>query len=225
MRILSETELDTLLRGAKTIEEDGLGLKVACLEDGDFLKLYRRKRLLSSALWSLPARRFANNAKRLQQLGIASPDIEELLLIPGRKLNGVRYRPLPGETLRDRWRTLTDEARETEVQSFGAFLGHLHQLGVYFRSLHLGNVLYLPDTRFGLIDLSDMQISGQPLPRWKRKRNVRHLLRYHEDTQWLASIHLAALIRGYASSAGEFAAQGLMQEISASHAAALGTSR
>lgn len=29
MKILSETELDTLLRGAKTIEEDGLGLKVA----------------------------------------------------------------------------------------------------------------------------------------------------------------------------------------------------
>ncbi|SFP65666.1 lipopolysaccharide kinase InaA family protein [Pseudomonas borbori] len=225
MRTLSTTELDTLLRGAKTIEEDGLGLKVACLANGDFLKLYRRKRLLSSALWSLPARRFANNAKRLQQLGIASPDIEELLLIPERKLNGVRYRPLPGETLRDRWRTLTDEAREAEVQCFGAFLGHLHQLGVYFRSLHLGNVLYLPDTRFGLIDLSDMQVSGQPLPRWKRKRNVRHLLRYHEDAQWLASLHLAALIRGYASSAGEPAAHRLMHELNASQTAPLGASR
>lgn len=225
MKILSETELDTLLHGAKTIEEDGLGLKVACLEGGDFLKLYRRKRLLSSALWSLPARRFANNAKRLQQLGIASPDIEELLLIPGRKLNGVRYRPLPGETLRDRWRTLTDESREAEVQCFGEFLGRLHQLGVYFRSLHLGNVLYLPDTRFGLIDLSDMQISGKPLPRWKRKRNVRHMLRYHEDAQWLASVHLAALIRGYASSAGAPAAHRLMLELSASLTAVLGVSR
>ncbi|MDP3979137.1 MAG: polymerase [Pseudomonas sp.] len=203
MRILSETELDTLLRGAKTIEEDGLGLKVACLVDGDFLKLYRRKRLLSSSLWSLPARRFANNAKRLQQLGIASPDIEELLLIPERKLNGVRYRPLPGETLRDRWRTLTDETREAEVECFGAFLGHLHQLGVYFRSLHLGNVLRLPDGELGLIDLSDMKIEKSSLAPWKRRRNFQHILRYQEDISWLAEKHRQAWIRGYAQSCNQ----------------------
>lgn len=200
MKTLSAMELEALLQGARTIEEDGLGLKVACLQDGDFLKLYRRKRLLSSALWSLPARRFANNAKRLQQLGIASPDIQELLLIPERKLNGVRYRPLPGQTLRQRWRSLSDEAREAEIQGFGAFLGQLHQLGVYFRSLHLGNVLRLPEGGFGLIDLSDMKIENRPLAPWKRRRNLQHILRYQEDISWLTEKHRHAWVRGYAQS-------------------------
>lgn len=202
MKTLSAMELEALLQGAQTIEEDGLGLKVACLQGGDFLKLYRRKRLLSSALWSPPARRFAKNAKHLQQLGIASPKIEELLLIPERKLNGVRYRPLPGETLRQRWRILSDEAREADVQNFGAFLGNLHQLGVYFRSLHLGNVLALPDGSLGLIDLSDMQIGNRPLSNWKRQRNLQHMLRYPEDRNWLTELHRDALLAGYRERCG-----------------------
>ncbi len=206
MRTLSEAELETLLEGAQTIEEDGLGLKVARLRGGDFLKLYRRKRLLSSALWSPPARRFARNAEHLHRLGIAAPTIEELLLIPGRQLNGVRYRPLPGETLRNHWRGLSDDARETEVQRFGAFLGQLHQLGVYFRSLHLGNVLRLPEGDFGLIDLSDMKIENRPLAAWKRRRNFHHILRYEEDIAWLTGQHRQAWVRGYAQSCGQTAA-------------------
>ena len=53
MKRIDAVQLDALLQGAKTIEEDGLGIKVARLGDGDFLKLYRRKRLLSSDLWDL----------------------------------------------------------------------------------------------------------------------------------------------------------------------------
>ena len=99
MKTLSAMELEALLQGAKVIEEDGYGLKVARLVGGDFLKLYRRKRLVSSALWSAPAQRFAENASRLKQLGIIAPNIVDTLLIPQRKLNGVRYQPLPGQIL------------------------------------------------------------------------------------------------------------------------------
>ncbi|MBB2493750.1 lipopolysaccharide kinase InaA family protein [Aquipseudomonas ullengensis] len=205
MRTLSELELDHLLEGAQTIEEDGYGLKVARLRDGDFLKIYRRKRLLSSALWALPAKLFARNAQRLQALGICAPHISELLLIPQRKLNAVRYQPLPGETLRQRWRDLGAEARAQDVQRFGKFLGELHEQGVYFRSLHLGNVLALPDGSFGLIDLSDMQIGKGPLSNWKRQRNLQHMLRYAEDRSWLAELHRDALLAGYCQRCGNSA--------------------
>ncbi|WP_330114565.1 lipopolysaccharide kinase InaA family protein [Pseudomonas sp. JS3066] len=214
MKILSEAQLDSLLLGAHTIEEDGLGLKVARLSNGDFLKLYRRKRLLSSALWSPPARRFARNAERLRELGIAAPMIEELMLIPGRKLNAVQYRPLPGDTLRNRWRTLDDSAREKDVEQFGAFLGQLHQLGVYFRSLHLGNVLKLPEGELGLIDLSDMKIENRPLAPWKRRRNLQHILRYKEDSNWLLQLHRAAWIRGYSTTCGKSAAARFDRDLS-----------
>lgn len=213
MKTLKPEALDTLLQGAKVIEEDGYGLKVARLVDGDFLKLYRRKRLMSSALWSAPAQRFADNARRLQQLGLIAPVIVDTLLIPQRKLNGVRYQPLPGQTLRDHWRALGPLERDGEIERFGAFLGQLHQLGVYFRSLHLGNVLCLPDQTLGLIDLSDMTISGKPLGRWKRKRNLQHMLRYKEDSAWLTQEHRTALLRGYGQQCGSRSAERLAKDL------------
>lgn len=213
MKTLKPEELDTLLKGAKVIEEDGYGLKVARLANGDFLKLYRRKRLMSSALWSVPAQRFADNARRLQQLGLIAPAIVDTLLIPQRKLNGVRYQPLPGQTLRDHWRAMEVNERDGEVERFGAFLGQLHQLGVYFRSLHLGNVLCLPDRTFGLIDLSDMTISGKPLGRWKRKRNLQHMLRYNEDSTWLTQEHCSALLNGYCQQCGNKSAERLAKNL------------
>jgi len=198
MRTIRATELEALLHNAQVIESDGYGLKVARLEGGDFLKIYRRKRLLSSALWSPPAERFAGNAHKLKALGIACPEIVELLLIPEKRLNVVQYRPLPGETLRNHWRQVDGGKRAAEVRQFGAFLAMLHQAGVYFRSLHLGNVLLLPDASLGLIDLSDMKVEKHPLNHWKRKRNIQHILRYPEDTAWLTQQHRQEWIAGYA---------------------------
>lgn len=203
MKTISETELQALLLEATPIESDGLGLKVARLKDGSFLKLYRRKRIISSALLSPPAKRFAQNATKLQSLDIAAPDIEDLLSIPSLNLNGVRYIPLPGDTLRSRWEGAQDAQIAEEVQRFGAFLARLHNSGVYFRSLHLGNVILLPDGRFGLIDLSDMWISRKALSRQRRARNLKHILRYPEDIRWLAVEHRDDWVRGYASASSD----------------------
>lgn len=201
MKRIDAVQLDTLLQGAKTIEEDGLGIKVARLGDGDFLKLYRRKRLLSSDLWDLPAQRFADNAQGLLRLGITAPKVLDVLMISERRLSAVRYQPLPGDTLRNSLRQLDAEPRTALVKQFGTFLGELHQLGVYFRSLHLGNVLLLPDGSFGLIDLSDMKLESRPLAPWKRRRNLQHILRYSEDIAWLTQQHLDSWLEGYADSA------------------------
>ncbi|MBD9657098.1 MULTISPECIES: lipopolysaccharide kinase InaA family protein [unclassified Pseudomonas] len=201
MKRIDAVQLDALLQGAKTIEEDGLGIKVARLGDGDFLKLYRRKRLLSSDLWDLPAQRFADNAQGLLRLGITAPKVLDVLMISERRLSAVRYQPLPGDTLRNSLRQLDAEPRTALVKQFGTFLGELHQLGVYFRSLHLGNVLLLPDGSFGLIDLSDMKLESRPLAPWKRRRNLQHILRYSEDIAWLTKQHLDSWLEGYADSA------------------------
>jgi O-antigen ligase len=212
-RTLTADQLRELLQPARIIEEDGHGVKVAELADGTYLKLFRRKRMLSTALWAPPSRRFADNAKQLQSLGIMAPTVEGFVRIPARKLNGVLYRPLPGDTLRSHWRCLDDAEREADIRQFGAFLGHLHQLGVYFRSLHLGNVLKQPDGRLGLIDVSDMTIAHHPLLRWKRHRNLTHMLRYSEDSHWLAEQHISALISGYAERCGQPAALKLRQRL------------
>ncbi|BAU76934.1 BUD32 family EKC/KEOPS complex subunit [Metapseudomonas furukawaii] len=215
MKVLSNQALASLLEGAEIIEADAFGIKVARLEDGTFLKLYRRKRLLSSALWSPPAKRFADNARTLNSLGVPAPEILETIRVPERQLNGVRYQPLPGDTLRGLWRRSLPEVTSLEVEAFGRLLGELHGKGVYFRSLHLGNVIKMPSGQFGLIDLSDMHISGHPLSDWKRRRNIRHMLRYAEDAQWLARLYKDDLLRGYADRAGKAAARMLAREIDA----------
>ena len=90
----------------------------------------------------------------------------------------VLYRPLPGDTLRNHWRRIDAEQRSIEVRQFGAFLAHLHQSGVYFRSLHLGNVLYTPDGDFGLIDFLDIRFKSRPLRPTLIRRNFEHLRGY-----------------------------------------------
>ncbi|SNS33172.1 polymerase [Pseudomonas segetis] len=211
MTTLTQAQLKARLEGSKTIEEDGHGLKVAELADGSFLKLFRRKRLLSSALWAPPSVRFARNAERLIALGIPAPVTLELILVPELELNGLRYEPVAGVTLRNHWRELNPEQLEEQLFKFGTFLGRVHQSGIYFRSLHLGNVLSMPDGQYALIDVSDMKIFSRPLSAWQRARNVQHLLRYQEDATWLANEHQATLLRGYAQSAGPSAAAQLAQ--------------
>jgi len=215
---LSPAQLSALLQNAHTIEADGHGLKVARLPDGDFVKLYRRKRLFSRVLWSPPAKRFADHAARLRALGFVTPEVVAWWRIANRPLTAVRYRPLPGETLRQRWPGLNDAERESEVARFGALLGQLHQSGVYFRSVHLGNVVRLPDGEFGLIDLSDMRIGKRALSSAKRQRNLRHILRYREDAVWLVKHHRDAWLQGYEQAAGA-AVQALAQSLAEHYSA------
>lgn len=47
---LNNAELDALVATATLIESDSYGPKVYRLDNGEYLKLFRRKRLLSSAL-------------------------------------------------------------------------------------------------------------------------------------------------------------------------------
>lgn len=211
---LSNDQLADLLHEADVIEEDGHGVKVAKLKDGTYLKLFRRKQLLSTALWATPSRRFADNSVHLRSLGITAPIIKQLVQIPSAKLDGVIYHPLPGDTLRNRWRRLGDTERELDVLQFGRFLGALHQAGIYFRSLHLGNVLKQPNGELALIDVSDMRFSQHPLKPWKRRRNLSHMLRYKEDSHWLVTLHNSALVSGYSEQCGETAARRLGENLS-----------
>jgi len=61
----------------------------------------------------------------------------------------------------------------------------LHERGVYFRSLHLGNVVRTPDGRLGLIDISDVRVHRRPLGRLLRARNLRRMQRMAAERDWL----------------------------------------
>ena len=104
---------------------------------------------------------------------------------------------------------------EALVERFGKFLAQLHDKKVYFRSLHLGNVLLMDDGEFALIDIADMRIYPSPLRNALRQRNLRHMQRYPEDRRWLFEEQLPELLQGYATLASPTAVEGLRQQVAA----------
>lgn len=194
MQALTTLDYEHLRQGAELIEADGHGDKVLRLHDGTFIKLFRRKRLISSAaLWPY-AQRFAENARILDSLGLPCPSIIQVYRLHELQRDIVHYRPLPGRTLRQ---LKAEELTEELFSALGIFIAGLHQHGIYFRSLHLGNIVLTPDNRLGLIDLADLQKASRALGKMKRLRNFQHLLRDKQDRETLCLPAAAACFDHY----------------------------
>ncbi|MNZ61519.1 hypothetical protein D3C78_796180 [compost metagenome] len=179
------------------LEADGYGDKVLHLVDGTFLKLFRRKRWLSSALLYPYATRFARNAEQLAIRNIPCPQVISVYRIPAIMRDAVHYRPLAGHTLRELRPSTATGLLQREL---GKFVAKLHKNGVYFRSLHLGNIIKTPDGTLGLIDIADMRVQNRPLNLNQRLRNLRHLLRYENEREWLLSGDSSEFLSNYLES-------------------------
>lgn len=187
MTSLTHEQYISLCEKAELIEADHHGEKVLKLDNGSFLKLFRRKRLLSSSLYRPYAARFAQNARALEARQIPCPEIIATYRIESIQRTAVHYWPLPGITLRQCLPEQPPEVQLTLCRQLGTFIARLHQQGVYFRSLHLGNIVLTDTADLGLIDISDMRCSTRSLSRSKRKRNFSHLFRYAQDLMFLQS--------------------------------------
>ena len=184
-RIDHQTYL-TLREGAQVVEVDLFGDKVLRLSDGSFLKLFRRKRLLSSAAWYPYAQRFSDNAVALERLGVLVPTVVDVMRIASIGRDAVHYLPLEGSSLR----MLSSQALEVDTEvalkaEFNQFVVQLHDKGIYFRSLHLGNVIRTRDGRMGLIDFADLRICRKPLSIYMRRRNIKRLRDTVSERDWL----------------------------------------
>jgi len=197
MENISQTQYEELIKDTEIIEKDGFGLKVLDTHKGEMIKLFRRKRFFSTALFSPYAVRFVNNAKQLTELSIPTITINRLLWCASIKRHIVVYERLEGELLRDVLEQAGDNRKQALVK-FAEFIATLHKKGVYFRSAHLKNILVLPCGKFGLIDISDMQIKSRTLSMSLRQRNFQHIFRYQEDKD-LVQDHLDAFVSSYAS--------------------------
>ncbi|WP_282356092.1 O-antigen ligase family protein [Pseudomonas sp. PS01303] len=210
---LSATDLQQMSLDAQVIEEDGLGPKVLRLTDGSFLKLFRRRRWYTSGSFNPYSERFAVNSEQLRLMGIPTPQVLNLYRLDDGS-SAVHYAPLPGHTLRQVLQSITAPAvRQALVERFGKFMAQMHEKGVYFRSLHLGNVLVLEDGEFGLIDLADLRVYPSPLSLALRQRNLRHMQRYTVDKRWLFEEHFEALLQGYAVMASQSAVDNLHRQV------------
>lgn len=174
---LSDASLEHMVEGAELLEADNHGPKVYRLRDGNFLKLFRRKRLLSSAFWSPYSKRFCESAVRLHRLGIPTLTPLQLFRLDDPARTAVLYQPLPGRTLRQLAERPGFDWNEV-FPDLVKLISQLHRQGVYFRSLHLGNIVQTPSGQLGLIDISDMRFLRRALSRSLARRNLQQFHRY-----------------------------------------------
>jgi len=178
MKLISGDEYQRLAQDAKVLERDAFGDKVLLRKDDRIIKLFRIKRLLSLSFVYPYSLRFSQNAQKLNRLGVPSVQVDTLFYCSSIRRHGVVYPLLQGETLSDILENGQD--KEGLMLQLARFIAELHQKKIYFRSLHLGNVLRLTDGELGLIDVADLSFCSFPLTVWQRKRNFRHLFRRAE---------------------------------------------
>ena len=191
MKSLTNEEYLEMRAGADVIAADDYGDKVLLLKDGTYLKLFRVKRLFTSARLFPYWRRFEKNSEALHSLGVPTLKVIESMRLPELDRTAVHYEPLPGNILRE-----VPDFDAGLVTRLGAFIKELHDKGVYLRSMHLGNVVQTPEGQLGLIDIADMKVYRSSLRKGLRLRNLHHLWRYEQDRRAI-SVHHQSFVSSF----------------------------
>lgn len=160
-----------------------------------------RKGFSSNQIWPY-AIRFYRNAKRLAARGVIAPQVDHVAFFPENYYYWLRYQKLEGVDCRE---YLTNHSVEF-LRTFAYFLAELHDKGIFFRGIHLGNVLYQVTTQqFCLIDFTDCHFSRHPLSRAKRLRNLKHLLNYPDDHAYFCAYGKQQFMQDYDERTSDFA--------------------
>lgn len=158
-------------------------------------KLWAKKTgWLSSARWHPYSLRFIKNAARLASHGVTVPKIIAHKKIHNTHVHLVQYRGLEGTSIRE---LLEHNPREVDIPALAGYIFNLHEKGILFRAIHLGNVIQMPDKKYGLIDFTDVVFLNKPAPANRRAQNLATPLRYQEDAGRLKQAGLPELTESY----------------------------
>lgn len=197
---IAAAEIDRLREGARVLELDGRGEKVLLTPDKRIIKIFYPRRRFSSAHLYPYAYRFWNNAQHLKSRGITTVQCQQLRHDRTNRRHIITYPLLPGTTLRDCLNA--GDCGNQQLKKLATFMAELHDQGILFRSIHLGNILILEDGEFGLIDIADMSIRRWRLGLFRRARNFRHLLHDKRDRETLGTYDYGRFLGEYELAAG-----------------------
>lgn len=155
-----------------------------CEADDTIIKFfYPKRRLFSSDRFKPYAMRFCNNIEKLQAYGYSVPNIVKVKYCAERKLYLVYYKKLAGVDVR----TIAKTKGLNFITHVSKLIADMHAQGIFFRSIHLENLLKQPDNKIGLLDIADVRFNKKPLSLYTRYRNIKHLLQNQCDAEiWKA---------------------------------------
>ncbi len=157
---------------------------------------YVRKRVSTSTFFP-QAKQFTRNSRKLRELDIPAPVVKEVGYCPEKSIHMVIYDRLPGADFREHMA----EGNIELLTLLPGYLAGLHDEGVYFRAIHLGNILY-HEASISLLDISDLKVVTRPLRVFERARNIAHLINAQDDKAYIISFGIHRFVSSYIDLAG-----------------------
>lgn len=176
MDIISSQEFNDLCQddNIKTIKFGKIDQPKVFEKNGDtIIKLFypKKSRLSSDRIWPR-AMRFYRNMKTLQHHGYDAPIVTKVQFCPDLKIYLMHYPKIQGNDVRN----LAKNGKLNIIHHVAQLVADLHTNGIFFRSIHLENLLYKPDGKFALLDVTDVRFRKKALNFYSRYRNIKHLL-------------------------------------------------
>ncbi len=203
--LINDQEFRQLIADHQLLEKDHHGEKVLQSNQQQIIKIFRLKRLFSSAYFFPYAYRFVKNAQKLTRLGFETVRIDRIGFCRSAHRHVVWYGKIEGQTLKEVLQQT--EHPESYLNSFIVFLVKLHHQGVLFRSLHFGNILVKDNGDFALIDIADLKVLPFRLTLNQRIRNWQHLYKYAFEKSCFDSVEGVDYLNQYADLCGLSAIQ------------------
>lgn len=154
---------------------------------------YRKKSRLSSDHIRPRAMRFYKNVNKLHTHGYAVPRIDKIQFCPELKIYLLYYAKIEGKDVR----YLANHGDLHVISHVAKLMADLHVNGIFFRSIHLENLLYQPDGKMALLDVTDVRFKSRPLNLYERYRNLKHLFKEPYDRELWQAYGIANFMREY----------------------------
>ena len=148
------------------------------LKNKQIIKLFFTRGTISSGFINPYSERLIKNSLKLKKLGVHSIKVTHHLIFEfNKRMSGVIYNKLDGKTIREicKERDLT----VAEIKYLAKFTSTLHNEGIYFKAMHLGNLVL--NKKIYLIDIA--KINFYPWPLWfnTRIRAFKRIFKYKDD--------------------------------------------
>ena len=175
---------------------DDLGHRKTFHKKNEIIKIFNVRGYISSGFFNTYASRIIKNSIKLKEHKISSIEItNELAFQYNNRLSGVSYRYIPGKTYRDLGNKITKEM----ITDLAKYISIIHKKGIYFRAMHLGNIL-LHNKKLFLIDIAKIHFYPWPLFIFTRARAFRRMIKYQDDIINFGLINYKNLISEYMNS-------------------------
>lgn len=193
MNFLTKMELDEIVKDSTVLLGFAERPGILITSKNEIAKFFYKRKRFSTSTIKPQAKRFEKNGIRLKQIEIKAPLVKEIHYCKDISGHLVIYDMINGEDYRE----LCGKGDADYLSDLPGFLTHLHQLGVYFRAIHLGNLIKCPSGEIALVDISDLSVRSRGLSVFRRARNLAHLIDTKEDIGYFNQYGLHKFLSEY----------------------------